>query len=286
VVAGEEVAASAFADEVPTLPQHSGFGSVWDSQIGVAPPAAGGVGDVEGLEDEPEVPEYLLAERRQQGRRRGTGGGRVRGGSAGYRSAIDRERFGAGGGAAGYRDRSGGRGGQVSQPRWSGEPAQQPVRRTPSAEPWSEVPPEVQELLRAEVSRRQGAPPATPTPVASATPARPTSRTGSRRRSSSDADPAEATATEAAAPAAEKPRRTTTRRKAASADAAEATATEAAAPAAEKPRRTTTRRKAASADAAEATATATEAAAPAAEKPRTTTRRKAATAESSGADES
>ena len=70
VALGGEPLGSSFADEVPTLPQHSGFGSVWDSQIGVSPRAASGSADVEGLEDEPEVPEYLLAEKRQQGRRR------------------------------------------------------------------------------------------------------------------------------------------------------------------------------------------------------------------------
>ncbi len=90
-----------FADEVPPLPQHSGFGSVWDSQIGVAPerrPAApasprgeDAVDDLE-PEGEPEVPEYLLAEKRQQDRRRDGRGGR----GGGYRSAIDRERYGSG----------------------------------------------------------------------------------------------------------------------------------------------------------------------------------------------
>ena len=44
------------------------------------------------IEGEPEVPEYLLAERRQQGR----GGRGGRGRSGGYRTAIDRERYGTG----------------------------------------------------------------------------------------------------------------------------------------------------------------------------------------------
>ena len=134
VALGGEPLGSSFADEVPTLPQHSGFGSVWDSQIGVSPRAASGSADVEGLEDEPEVPEYLLAEKRQQGRRRP--GGRTRGGAGGsagggYRTAIDRERYGAGG-SAGYGSREAGRSqGGGGQPRWSGQPSSQPSPSRP-----------------------------------------------------------------------------------------------------------------------------------------------------------
>ena len=42
--AAETAAASetaAHPDEVPTLPQHSGFGSVWDSQLGVPADTSG-----------------------------------------------------------------------------------------------------------------------------------------------------------------------------------------------------------------------------------------------------
>ena len=155
----EEAAAAepSFADEVPTLPQHSGFGSVWDSQIGVpadtAPAAEAGAGadDLDDLEDEPEVPEYLLAEKKQ-GRRRG---GRSRGGRSGggYRSALDRERYGVGSGSS----RSGrGRGRSASTPRASAQ-SMEPIEQTPAGDPWSEVPPEVQELLKAELARREGA---------------------------------------------------------------------------------------------------------------------------------
>ena len=49
--------------------------------------------DDEDLE-EPEVPEYLLAERRQRGGGRPTGGRPARGRSA-YQAALDRERFGS-----------------------------------------------------------------------------------------------------------------------------------------------------------------------------------------------
>ena len=100
-------------EEIAPLPQHSTFGSVWDSQLGVNPPApiaaapAGNLDDDEDFEDEPEIPEYLLAERRQQqqqrgrgsrpGMRPGTGGGR----RAGYQAAMDRERYGRSAGSTG-----------------------------------------------------------------------------------------------------------------------------------------------------------------------------------------
>jgi uncharacterized LabA/DUF88 family protein len=160
-------------DEIAPLPQHSTFGSVWDSQLGVQPAAisAGGEpGDDEEFEDEPEIPEYLLAERRQRGRggrnmRQGGGGRR-----SGYQSAVDRERYGRtgapsyGGGGGNRMDRGrpqgGNRGPRPQQPRPQRPAYQEPMREqerplTASAEPWSEVPPEVQELLRAELARRQ-----------------------------------------------------------------------------------------------------------------------------------
>ena len=93
----ESVGASSHPDEVPTLPQHSGFGSVWDSQIGVPVDAATSalVVDVEDLDDleEPEVPESLLADQKKKGLG-GRGGRGVRSGRSGggYRSALDRER--------------------------------------------------------------------------------------------------------------------------------------------------------------------------------------------------
>ncbi len=164
-------------EEVATLPQHSTFGSVWESQIGVAPVAAvgGSVDDQDGYDDEPEIPEYLLAERRQQGRgrggrdqrpgNRGAPGGR-NAPSAGYRTAVDRERYGRSGtgspapggyGGGNCRWQSAGPPARP-QPRRPGRPragtgspastgerrAARAVRpdRAPaaSAEPWSEVP--------------------------------------------------------------------------------------------------------------------------------------------------
>ncbi|MBA3307246.1 MAG: NYN domain-containing protein [Chloroflexi bacterium] len=185
-----------FLDEVPVaIPQHSTFGSVWDTQLGV--PAAPLTGtslaqDEEDLE-EPEIPEYLLAERRQQQQRnrggRSVGGGGNRGGRGGgsYRTALDRERFGrsgvssfgGGGAAAGNMgsnmsrppDRQRGREQRLPAPNRQGRPpmrepaqqqpsrqAQQAPRPAQDAEPWSEVPAEVQALLRAELARRSGRP--------------------------------------------------------------------------------------------------------------------------------
>ncbi len=185
-------------EEVPALPQHSTFGSVWESQLGVAPApvSAGPVDDQEGYDDEPEIPEYLLAEhRQQQGRNRGgqqqRPGNRAPGGrnapSAGYRAAVDRERygragaqsaggFGSGGNSTGAnradrqpdRNRSaqGGQAGRGAAPVRQARPAgnteprerfERTDRPAQSSEPWSEVPADVQEMLRAELARKQPA---------------------------------------------------------------------------------------------------------------------------------
>ena len=279
-------------DEVPPLPQHAGFGSVWDSQIGVSAdttPTSSGRDEEdeegEGFEDEPEVAEYLLAEKKQGGRQGGRGG---RGGrSGGYRSAIDRERYGLGGRS---RSGSGSRGRSPSAPRASVH-AMEPIEQTPGGDPWSEVPPDVQELLMAELARRgsgSSSAPAAPEAEATAEEEKPKQRT-TRRRTTRKAE------TDAAAPAAEataeeeKPKQRTTRRRTtrkaetdAAAPAAEATAEE------EKPKQRTTRRR--------TTKTAeTDAAAPAAEataeeekpKQRTTRRRttKKAETDAAAADE-
>jgi hypothetical protein len=161
-----------YPDEVPTLPQHSGFGSVWDSQLGAAvsnrPGVGGGMFDDaypdEGDEAEPDVPEYLIAERRRQEQRRGGRGAR----GGGYRSAIDRERFGSGTRSAfGRGPGRGGRPTRAPMPGRATQLAMEPIEQTPGGDPWSEVPPEVQELLRAELARRGGSPdqaaPAAPT---------------------------------------------------------------------------------------------------------------------------
>jgi uncharacterized LabA/DUF88 family protein len=168
-------------------PRPAAFGSVWDSQIGVAAPVAGRpAAQDEEFDDEPEIPEYLLAERRNRGGQgarggqpiQGNRGGRGRAGS--YAAAIDRERYGRGGApsSAGGSVRFGepaGRGGvnrdagprrdvaprrDAAPRRDIGRPAQvRPERlegRPGSSEPWSEVPPELEELLKAQLAQKLG----------------------------------------------------------------------------------------------------------------------------------
>ncbi len=240
-------------DEVPTLPQHSGFGSVWDSQIGVPADtaltsSATRPEEEEEFEDEPEVPEYLLAEKRQ-GRRSGGGAGRGRGRggrSGGYRSAIDRERYGTG--SSFSRSSGGGKGRSASTPRASVH-AMEPIEQTRGGDPWSEVPPEVQALLKAELARREGA--AEPRSKAPAEEEQPKKRT-TRKRPTKKAALAEAEAPveEAAGTPAEEeqPKKRTTRKrptkKAALAEA-EAPVEEAAGTPAEEeqPKKRTTRKR-------------------------------------------
>jgi len=158
---------------------NSTFGSVWDSQIGV--PAQSGAAaasrptepfaeDDEDL-DEPPIPEYLIAERRQRDAGRGrSGGGRGRGGA--YAAAMDRERFGGGRGAQVSRfvesgpRRNGGGPNRLDRPdrdrgdRGGFRPEPRPAPRSGSSdEPWSEVPPEIEAMLRAQMGSggRQGA---------------------------------------------------------------------------------------------------------------------------------
>ncbi len=247
-----------FDELPPAQPPVQAFGSVWDSQIGVPSGTAAtsaGSYDPQGNEDdedldEPEVPEYMLAERRQRGRQganRGGGGRQARGRSA-YQAALDRERYGnrapqpsfggstssqtGGRSDRGRNDR--GRGGRPQQggrtydraPRQDARPYSSEPR---SAEPWSEVPPEVEEMLRAEMARkspgtdasstpRAVAEPETPVTAFSASPddepqtptAKPARRTRSTKATAASATSADATADEAAAE--EKPKRKTATR--------------------------------------------------------------------------
>ena len=170
------------------LPHHT-FGSVWDSQIGV-PASASGIDNLSGGEaideedlEEPEVPEYLLAERRQRGGRPagGRGGARPARGRSAYQAALDRERYGSagsprsssfGGTSGGQRSSGGGtrdrgRGGRPMSQGSGGRPPRAPRmddrprydEARSSSEPWSEVPPELEEMLRAELSRKAPAAP-------------------------------------------------------------------------------------------------------------------------------
>ncbi len=294
---GESTGESAIDDEeyldeeIAPLPQHSTFGSVWDSQIGVPSTPVGAtpstVDDLEDedLEDEPEIPEYLLAERRQQGQNRNRGGGNRMGrpqqgrrGGAGYQSAVDSVRygrsgtsaFGGGGGGGGMsrtpdRNRApmggnrapmGGNRGPRPQPPQQARPRPsyvEPSReierpnRPASSEPWSEVPPEVQEMLRAELARRQA--PAAPVRESAAPTAAPVSERPARGRAPSSRAPRGATAS-AGASASE-----------ASTQASEAAPVEAAPAETAAPRRRTAARN----PAARSAASATPEAAPAAE---------------------
>jgi uncharacterized LabA/DUF88 family protein len=226
-----EVVASA-----PRGPRPGAFGSVWDSQIGQSRPPSSGEAtpfDVDD-EDEPAIPEYLIAEQRRGGSSNRAGGrstGGNRGGRGGaYQVAMDRERYGRGGGGGinRYPDVSGrtagggtagtiGRGGRDSRRDERPPATSRPERERPavgrSDEPWSEVPPELEALLRAQLATRGGdrpggsprvAPTGTDAPaasaeVAAAAPAR-KPRAASRTRLAESA-PAEAVADAAAAPA-------------------------------------------------------------------------------------
>jgi uncharacterized LabA/DUF88 family protein len=155
---------------VAPAPRRSGFsfGSVWDSQIGIPPAATAGStpGALAPLDDEdldePPIPEYLIAERRQRDARsgRGSGGGGVRGRAGSYAAAIDRERYGGGRGTPSRfaeqapRDR-----GPVRLDRPAMRPVDRPAPRSGSEEePWSEVPPEIEAMLRAQLGSQGGRP--------------------------------------------------------------------------------------------------------------------------------
>ena len=113
----ELVAASAAAPAAPRGPRSNPFGSVWDSQLGTAaaPTNLGPIAADDEDFDEPEIPEYLIAEQRRgaaaRSGRGGQGGRGVRGGRSAYQSAMERERFGGGRGGGGginrYPDVSG-----------------------------------------------------------------------------------------------------------------------------------------------------------------------------------
>ena len=233
---GEVVEEEIVDYSAPRAPQPSAFGSIWDSQLGVpSTPILAGEQLDDVPDDEPEIPEYLLAERRQQRGappRVGGRGGRGRGGA--YQAALDRERFGRGSGSS-----SGGTGSFSSGPR----PSRPPVARGPRPDrgprqdrpprqyteaprresdgsPWSEVPPELEAQLRAELARRPAreAPPPVarsepaPTPEAAAKAAPSTPRRARAPRKTSDEAPvaASSAASAAASEVAAKPRRTRT----------------------------------------------------------------------------
>ena len=317
------------ATPAPRGPRTTPFGSVWDSQLGTptsAPSTLSPVADDEDF-DEPEIPEYLIAEQRRgrqgqgaPGGRGGQGRGGPRGGRSAYSAAIDRERYGRGGGGginrypdvsgrtgqSGQSGRSGGgrqEGGYARQDASYSRPqsAERFDRPAPkSGDPWSEVPPELEEMLRAQLaqspkgrrseptrasSRIEAAGAAgeietmTETPIETAAPKRRTTRKKAVDDTSTGtpASTAEAATDAVAAPAPAK-RRTVTRKKA-DADAAPTVESAPDAEAAAVPKRRATRTKAAGAgSASDSTSGADDGAAPASETAapkRRTTRKKA-----------
>jgi hypothetical protein len=163
----------------PRGPRPTPFGSVWDSQLGVpSAPAANLAPLSDEDEDEPAIPEYLLAERHQGGGRGPVRAPQARGQRAGYAAAVDRERYGRGGPTGGinrYPD-VGDRGrGQRPGPRRDDRPPMRPQSEVPartdrparSSEPWSEVPPEIEEMLRAQLAARPRRPEGQVTPARS-----------------------------------------------------------------------------------------------------------------------
>jgi uncharacterized LabA/DUF88 family protein len=317
----------------PRGPRTTPFGSVWDSQLGTPTSAPANLGPVTDEDfDEPEIPEYLIAEQRRgrQGAGQGQGGpggrggqgrGGPRGGRSAYSAAIDRERYGRGGGGGGGINRYPDVSGRTGQPGRSGggrqegnyarqdasysrpQNAERQDRPAPrNGDPWSEVPPELEELLRAQLAQspkgRRAESPATSrieaagaageietmteSPLETGTaapkrraPGRPKKTAGSAESTASTETANDAAAAEPAAPK----RRTATRKTATAASTAEPAGDAATATAAPK-RRATTRKTAAAADASASASSgdggdaASEPAAP----KRRTTRKKAETA--------
>ena len=300
--------------EAPRAPRTNPFGSVWDSQLGVPSPAPSRLAPLpeEDDLDEPEIPEYLIAERKNQGRPGSTGGARGgRGGHrAAYAAAIDRERYGRGsstGGINRYPDVSAReRPRETGAARESGFPRRdRPVRQerperqdrperaaarsSGGGSEWSEVPPELEAILRAQVSSRprsEAAPSTAPDErrTGAETPEPAGDRAGRDGRSASRGTEQPETSSarpEGTAAESEAPKRRTTRR----ASAASSTADAAGETATRKPR--ATRRpsaKAAAAGGATESTESTEEGAIAAPK-RRTTRKTAAEAAPEGAAE-
>ncbi|MHB8459763.1 MAG: LabA-like NYN domain-containing protein [Candidatus Limnocylindrales bacterium] len=204
------------AAEQPVAPRTAkpaAFGSVWDSQLGqrqTPSPRRDAALDEE-FDDEPAIPEYLIAERHGGTRSTGRTGG-ARGVRSGYAAAVDRERFGnrSGGGLTGginrYPDVSGRSGPRTEgvrrdvgrrDERGAGQGpgrSDRPDRIGGAPRPgegWSEVPPELEAMLRAQLAAGVGN---RPRPSGLAVPA-------------GSAVPAPAGATDVAAPKARGPRR-------------------------------------------------------------------------------
>ncbi len=154
-------------------PRSTPFGSVWDSQLGTpAAPAAASLTPLPDDEDfdEPEIPEYLIAEQRRGGNRGGGRGG-PRGGRSAYQSAMERERYGRGGGGGINRYPDVSARTRAPEPRRDdrgyGRGDRTPPPPRTSNEPWSDVPPELEAMLRAQVAQKPAPRPANaPEPAA------------------------------------------------------------------------------------------------------------------------
>jgi hypothetical protein len=257
-------------------PRPVAFGTGWDTQLG--PPSAPAdalapLGDAEDF-DGPEIPEYLIAEQRRGGQRGGRG---ARGGRSAYQSAMDRERFGRGGGGGQRGGRGINRYPDVSsrqalpaprEDRSFGRPQRQPAPQPrSSSEPWSDVPPELEAILRAQVAQK--------TSQAGVAPAdRATVDAGEAAAQEEAIATANGAGTDAAvktrAPrAGRKPAARSTRGKAAAGDEPEALSAQATEERAAPPKRRSTRSKAAATEATEGVADG-EAPAPKATRARTT----------------
>ena len=307
-VAAMDADADSDADEIPAPARRaaSAFGSVWDSQIGVtaARRPAPAVDDEEDF-DEPAVPEYLITERRQRdGNRGGARGGAGRGRGGAYAAALDRERFGGGRGStrsgfqqppAGNREPNFNRSDRPERmdrgDRQPFRPAIRPAPRPTGDEPWSEVPPEIEAMLRAQLgSRPAAAPRREPAPMAAdeggsapsdtAAPAPTASRRGRRPAAAIEAGDSGRGSGEPVADTPVKARRAPARRTTPAAETAEAEAKPAAKAKASATVASTTKRRATASRTRTAAATETEAA-PAAEEAaapkRRATRKKADT---------
>ena len=151
-------------EEMPAArraPRSTPFGSVWDSQLGTpVTPAAASLPPLPDDEDfdEPEIPEYLIAEQRRGANRGGGGRGGPRGGRSAYQSAMDRERYGRGGGGGINRYPDVSARTRAPEPRREDRGYSRPDRTPPpprtSNEPWSDVPPELEAMLRAQVAQK------------------------------------------------------------------------------------------------------------------------------------
>jgi uncharacterized LabA/DUF88 family protein len=198
------------AEPARPVARPAAFGSVWDSQIGVpSAPSASGAADAEEFDDEPAIPEYLLTERQRGGRGAPHAQrARPRGRGGDYARAVERERFGGRGAGRPAEPIHRGARGEPRPPRFA--PAAPARDRGPGgrgrAEPWSEVPPELEELLRAQLAQKVGRPQPTAPAAEAGVPAHAAAEEAAPaapRRRSRRPTAAAAAAAEAAGPSAE-----------------------------------------------------------------------------------